>query len=207
MIGIVNYGMGNLGSLANMVERVGGEAAMATSARDVERAGKLILPGVGSFDNAVARIRELGLWEAIDRKARAGAAPVLCVCLGAQLATESSEEGTLAGFGWFAATTRRFEFPGTGRKVPHMGWNDVAVAKDSPLVRDLPQDPAFYFVHSYYMEPRDESDILMRTDYGISFASGLERNNIFALQFHPEKSHKYGMAIIRNFVELKDASN
>jgi imidazole glycerol-phosphate synthase subunit HisH len=207
MIGIINYGMGNLGSLANMVERVGGEAALATRAEDVEKAEKLILPGVGSFDNAVARIRELGLWEAIDRKARSGITPVLCVCLGAQLATESSEEGKLEGFGWFAARTRHFAFQETVRKVPHMGWNDVAIMKESTLVRDLPEDPAFYFVHSYYMEARDEADILMRTDYGISFASGLERKNVFALQFHPEKSHKYGMAIIRNFVELKDASN
>lgn len=205
MITIVDYGMGNIGSLENMISRVGGESCFASTPEEIQNAEKLLLPGVGSFDNAVSRLRQSGLWEVIDTKVRVDKVPILCICLGAQLATESSEEGRLEGFGWLRAKAKLFSFSDGDRRIPHMGWNDVRLMKDSILTRGLAEDPAFYFVHSYFIEALDPADVVMQTEYGLEFASGLERDNVFAFQFHPEKSHKYGMTIIRNFSELQYA--
>jgi glutamine amidotransferase len=201
-ISIVDYGMGNIGSLQNMIVKVGGESEVVSRPEEVLKAGKIILPGVGHFDNAVSKLKNSGLWDALDQKAKSGGTPMLCICLGAQLVTNGSEEGVLPGFGWIPGKTVRFSFGADSRlRVPHMGWNDIAIQKASPLLDDLPDDPCFYFVHSFYMIADDRTDVLTTTFYGIEFSSSLARGNIYATQFHPEKSHKYGMKVIKNFTE------
>lgn len=202
-VSIVDYGMGNIGSLQNMIAKVGGESELVSRPEEVLRAGKIILPGVGHFDNAVSKLKDSHLWDALDEKAKEGGAPMLCICLGAQLTTEGSEEGRLPGFGWIPGRTVRFAFDAEQRlRIPHMGWNDIHVVKEGPVLKDLPDDPSFYFVHSYYLKPSRDEDVMSITSYGIDFASGISRGRIFAVQFHPEKSHKYGMKVMRNFVEM-----
>lgn len=202
-ISIVDYGMGNIGSLENMIKRAGGEAELVSDPDDVMRAEKLILPGVGAFDNAMIRLKELGLVEPLGEKVMGRGVPILCICLGAQLITESSEEGSEPGLGWIGGRTVKFGFPaGAGLRIPHMGWNDVEQKKESSLFRDMHEDPCFYFVHSYHLKLDDASDALTTTVYGYEFVSAVEKGNVFATQYHPEKSHKYGLRLIRNFVEL-----
>ena len=203
MIAIINYGMGNIGSLQNMVQKVGGTGSIVSTPDELSDASKIILPGVGHFDNAVKKLKQLGLWSILDEKAREGIVPILCICLGAQLVTEGSEEGAKPGFGWVKGRTVRFSFPDNSKlRIPHMGWNEVQFSKQSRLFSNSSTAPSFYFVHSYYMVADDPADVLTTTYYGLEFASGIERQNIFALQFHPEKSHKHGMNVIRNFVEM-----
>ncbi len=202
MVSIIDYGMGNIGSLENMILKVGGSSIRISTRLGVEEATKLLLPGVGNFDNAIKRLHDLDLWDAIDHRVKQDKVPILCICLGAQLATGSSEEGSLPGFGWFDASTKRFSADDNRLKIPHMGWNDVEIYKKSRIVEGLPHDACFYFVHSYYISANDPADVMMKTVYGVDFVSGLERDNVYAFQFHPEKSHRYGMTIVRNFVEL-----
>ena len=203
MISIINYGMGNIGSLENMVAKVGGTARVVSTPEELAEATQVILPGVGHFDNAVRRLKQLGLWSVLDDKAKAGRVPILAICLGAQLVTAGSEEGTEPGFGWIRGKTLRFAFPEDSRlRIPHMGWNEVRLHKDNRLFHNASATPQFYFVHSYYIVADDPSDVLTTSYYGLEFVSGIARGNIMALQFHPEKSHKHGMNVIRNFVEM-----
>jgi len=198
---IVDYGMGNLASIQNMLKHIGVRAAISGDAAAVESAGKLILPGVGAFDSGMKKLHELGLVPVLDRRVREDAVPVLGVCLGMQLFTRCSEEGTASGLGWIAAGTRRFAFRGEPArlKVPHMGWNAVAVNKPSVLFHEMHEEPRFYFVHSYHLVCDDEEDVLCRTHHGYDFASAVERGNVYGVQFHPEKSHKFGMKLLENF--------
>ena len=199
---IIDYGMGNIGSLENMVEKVGGKAVIARTPAELLSAQKLILPGVGSFDNGMRRLNELGLSDALRTKALTEKTPVLAICLGMQLLTSRSEEGTIPGLGFVDASTLKFKLADASLRIPHMGWNEVTVRKESPLFVGMDAEPSFYFVHSYYVECNDASDILTTTSYGVDFTSSLQRGNIFATQFHPEKSHKYGKRLMKNFVEL-----
>lgn len=201
MITIIDYGMGNLGSIQNMFKRIG-EAAVITSELDIiATADKILLPGVGAFDNAMTRINESGLRAVLDRKALVERVPILGICLGMQLLTRSSEEGTQPGLGWIAATTRRFpSLPGL--KVPHMGWNLVAPTRESELTRDLAAEARFYFVHSYCVNVDDDWDSILKTNYGISFDAAVQHGNIYGAQFHPEKSHRFGMQLLKNFARL-----
>lgn len=201
MITIVDYGMGNLGSIQNMFKRIGAAAVVSGDPELVGRAEKILLPGVGSFDNAMLRIDESGLREVLDRKALVERVPVLGICLGMQLLTRSSEEGSRPGLGWIAASAVRFPaLPGL--KVPHMGWNDVLPTRDSALTRDLPEDVRFYFVHSYCVQVDREEDEILRTTYGVDFAAAIQHGNIYGAQFHPEKSHRFGMQLLKNFASL-----
>lgn len=201
MITVVDYGMGNLGSVHNMLKRIGAAATITGDAEAVYRAKKILLPGVGAFDNAMLRINTSGLREALDRKAMVERVPVLGICLGMQLLTRSSEEGRLQGLGWIAATTKRFPaLPGL--KVPHMGWNVVVPTRESALTRGLPEESRFYFVHSYFVSVDDEQDSILKTTYGITFDAAIQHNNIYGAQFHPEKSHKFGMQLLKNFAAL-----
>ncbi len=204
MIVIVDYGMGNLGSILNMLKKVGAPAAKISSdPRDIEQAEKLILPGVGAFDAGMQKLRETGLVSLLNEKVIKLKTPTLGVCLGMQLIGKVSEEGELPGLGWIDAETIRFRFnPNQTRlKIPHMGWNTVKVKREGTLFKDMYAEPRFYFVHSYHVVSHNPEDILTTTDYGYEFVSAIQRGNIMAAQFHPEKSHKFGMKLYKNFVE------
>ncbi|MBI4375240.1 MAG: imidazole glycerol phosphate synthase subunit HisH [Elusimicrobia bacterium] len=201
MITVVNYGIGNLGSIQNMLKRIGVSSIVTNDLEDISKARKLLLPGVGSFDNAMARIDSRGFRRILDHKALKERIPILGICLGMQIMTRSSDEGKLSGLAWVPASTIRFPAqPGT--KVPHMGWNRVIPTRDSPLTKDLPDESRFYFVHSYYVRVDSEEDSILKTDYGIRFDAAIQRGNIFGAQFHPEKSHKFGMRLLMNFARL-----
>jgi glutamine amidotransferase len=203
MIVVIDYGMGNTGSLQNMVRKAGGTAEISSDISTIARATKLILPGVGSFDNGMKKLKDSGIADVLNTRVCGDKIPVLCICLGIQLITRSSEEGTLPGFGWIQAETVRFKFPPElNVRIPHMGWNTVVQKKSSPLLQGMQKESRFYFVHSYHVNCANQEDVLTTTTYGMEFVSSIQRENIFATQFHPEKSHKFGLNLIKNFVEL-----
>lgn len=199
MITIVNYGMGNVGSMLNMFKRIGVKAALESEPESILRATKIVLPGVGAFDAAMQRInKKAGLLEALNQKANIEKVPILGVCLGMHLLTNSSEEGELDGLGWINGSVKKFP-SNLDKKVPHMGWNIAKPIKQSKLTSALGEQPRYYFVHSYYVHVLDKSHTLMKTNYGLEFDSAIEKENIMGVQFHPEKSHKFGMKILENF--------
>ena len=200
MIVIVDYGMGNLGSISNMLKKIGAKNIVSSKIVDIEGADKLILPGVGAFDNAIKNIKNLGIWEVLNKTAKKGKIPIMGICLGMQLLSKRSEEGVLKGFGWVDAKTIRFRFNGNDLKIPHMGWNTIKMERDDGLLKNL-ENPRFYFVHSYHLVCNNEKDILAKTSYGYDFTSIVRNENIMGVQFHPEKSHKFGMQILKNFAE------
>jgi imidazole glycerol-phosphate synthase subunit HisH len=204
MIAIVDYGMGNLGSLSNMLKYIGASAMIAKSVEEVASADKLVLPGVGAFETGMLRLEASGLIPILRRRVLDEHVPVLGICLGMQLMTQSSDEGQRQGLGWVAAKTRRFAIPpGSPCRVPHMGWNHVTFRSDCPLAKGLSGEPRFYFVHSYHAVLVDEeADWMARTTYGYPFVSGFSHHNIYGVQFHPEKSHAFGMQLFRNFAGL-----
>jgi glutamine amidotransferase len=201
MIGVIDYKVGNLGSVCNMLRYLRIEHMIVDNKHDLNRASGLILPGVGAFDGAVKALHASGLWDELTDLVLHHRKPVLGICLGMQLLTKSSEEGTLAGLGWIDAVTKRLP-AGPGLKIPHMGWNQVAIKKKSLLTKYLPENSKFYFVHSYYVKLENPDDRLLTATYGLEFDVGLERDNIFGLQFHPEKSHRYGFAVLKAFSEI-----
>lgn len=203
MITIIDYGMGNLGSIANMFKKIGSRATVSADLAVIEAADKLILPGVGAFDNGMARLGEMGLIELLNVKALEQKTPILGLCLGMQLLASGSQEGSLPGLGWLDAECVRFRFgpEQAGLKIPHMGWNYLQVRQPEGLFADMYPDPRFYFVHAYHLVCQDEADVQATTSYGYEFASVVRKNNILGVQFHPEKSHKFGMKLFKNFVE------
>lgn len=201
MITVVDYGIGNLGSIRNMFKRIGAAAVITSDLEQIAAAEKLLLPGVGAFDNAMQRINSSELRAVLDRKALEEKVPILGICLGMQLLTRGSDEGVLPGLGWIPAATTRFpSLPGL--KVPHMGWNAVRPARTSPLIDGLPESSRFYFVHSYCVRVDDPDDSLLRTTYGVDFDAAIQRGNVYGAQFHPEKSHKFGMKLLENFAKI-----
>lgn len=203
MITIIDYGAGNIGSIQNMIKRVGGESKVSSSTEEIMDATKLLLPGVGSFDYGMQKLNDSGITEVLHKKVIDQGTPILGICLGMQLMTKKSEEGQLPGLGWFDAEVKKFIPKEKKQKIPHMGWNLIDLKKKAVLFDDKPLERRFYFVHSYYVSCNKESEILTETNYINNFVSGLAKNNIFGLQFHPEKSHKFGMEIIKNFVCYK----
>lgn len=199
MVTIIDYGMGNLGSIANMIKKVGHKSIITSKMEEIQKATKLILPGVGSFDNGMKNLKEYGLVEILNQKVLAEKTPILGICLGMQLMTKSSEEGILSGLSWIDAETKRFVCDIL--KIPHMGWNVIKHEKESKLFDDLESEKRYYFVHSYYVKTNHKEDILATTPYGFDFVSAFEKENILGVQFHPEKSHKFGMNLFKNFVE------
>ncbi|PQV57276.1 glutamine amidotransferase [Sediminibacterium magnilacihabitans] len=203
MITIVDYGMGNLGSVQNMFKRIGVESRISGDPAVITDAQKLLLPGVGAFDAAMQSLENSGLIPVLHRKALDEKVPILGICLGMQLLTAYSEEGNLPGLGWISAKTIKFNFPDNGAlKIPHMGWNDIIYQNESLLTKDLPDEPRFYFVHSYYVQCNKRDHVLCTTKYGTEFDSIICQGNIYGAQFHPEKSHKFGMKLLKNFSEI-----
>jgi glutamine amidotransferase len=199
---IVDYGVGNLLSVQNMLRKAGADARISSDPIEILSADKLLLPGVGHFDHAMKKLNDSGLRAALDRFALELCRPVLGICLGAQILGKGSEEGRLAGLGWIDMTCRRL--PETlGIKVPHMGWNLVTSRGTCLLMNSAEQDARFYFAHSYYMECEDDLDVVGTSIYGFEFTSAVQRGNIFGTQFHPEKSLRHGLALMRAFVEFK----
>lgn len=205
MIGIVDYGMGNLGSIQNMLSKIGEPAVITADPAVLRKSDKLILPGVGAFDKAVQNLQRDGLDDLLNELVIHDQKPILGICLGMQLLSERSEEGSLRGFGWIPAETIRFQ-PSPQNpllRVPHMGWNALEIRRPSPLFHELGDEPRFYFVHSYHVHCRESDHVLGVTHYGIEFHSIIGRENIFGTQFHPEKSHRFGLRLLRNFVEFR----
>jgi imidazole glycerol-phosphate synthase subunit HisH len=201
MVTIVDYGMGNLGSIQNMFKRIGAKARISADPRDLENAEKILLPGVGAFDSAMGRINSGRFRDVLDRKALIERVPVLGICLGMQLLTRSSEEGHSPGLGWIAAETLRFP-QADGLKVPHMGWNAVIASRPSALTSGLAADARYYFVHSYFVRVDNAEDSVLKARYGVGFDAAIAHGNIFGAQFHPEKSHRFGMHLLSNFARL-----
>jgi len=203
VITILDYGMGNLGSIRNMLNKIGADNEITADPLRLEQAKKIILPGVGAFDTGMRRLRESGLLPILNEQVLHKKIPVLGICLGMQLMTERSEEGTLPGLGWVEAHTVRLNLPvGSKLKVPHMGWNSVKLCKTSPLFKDSEVERKFYFVHSYFVRCRNKDDVLLHTEYCYCFDAAFEVGNVMGVQFHPEKSHRYGMALMKDFSEL-----
>jgi len=201
-IAIIDYGMGNLGSIKNMLSYLGKESEITRNKDFILSADKIILPGVGSFDAAMTNLINLDLKSVLEEAVRHKKIHTLGICLGMQLLTRSSEEGNMDGLGFIPSTTRKFNFDQPDIKVPHMGWNYVDVKNTSNIARDLPDDSRFYFVHSYYVEVDSQENSLFKTNYSINFDSGIYKENIYGVQFHPEKSHKFGMKILSNFINI-----
>ena len=193
--------MGNLGSVKNMLKYIGVESVIEDNPGNLKDADKIILPGVGSFDEAMKRINESGFREVLDQKALNKKIPILGICLGMQLLTCASEEGKLPGLGWIPANTIRFP-RNNGLKVPHMGWNVVHPASDSPITAEMPENSHFYFVHSYYVKVENEKNSMLKAEYGVTFDAGIQSDNVYGVQFHPEKSHKFGMRLLKNFASI-----
>lgn len=202
MITIIDYGVGNLASIENMLKRVGVDSIISHKPEDLLAATKFILPGVGAFDTCAEKLKHSGLLSIVEEKVLKNKIPVLGVCVGMQLLTESSEEGKLLGLGWVKGKIVKFKpalLP-ENHKVPHMGWTEVHLKKASRLFTDMYDEPRFYFVHSYHAEMDRPEDVLVTANYGYDFVAGVESENIVGVQFHPEKSHKFGMKLFENFV-------
>ena len=205
MIAIVDHGMGNLGSVQNMLKRIGAASVRTTDDAEIARADALILAGIGGFDSAMERLEELRLVDVLNEQVLGRHKPVLGVCLGMQLMAKGSEEGSIRGFGWLDADVRRFSFPpGHALPIPHMGWEPVRPVGDSPLLGATAEE-RFYFSHAYHVVCHDPSDIAGVADYGYEFTAAVHRGTIFGTQFHPEKSHVFGMDVYRRFVRLVEA--
>jgi glutamine amidotransferase len=202
MLCVVDYGLGNLNSIANMLKRLVIPNRITSSPDDIRNARALVLPGVGAFDAGVTRLMERGLVPALNEAVLERRVPILGICLGMQLMARSSEEGKLPGLGWIDATVRRFDFSNmpVHLPVPHMAWSEVSVERKNELTTDLPSNPRYYFVHSYYVECDNPSDVLLTAMYGKKFVAAFQHRNMTGFQFHPEKSHRFGMALLQNYI-------
>jgi imidazole glycerol-phosphate synthase subunit HisH len=208
-IAIVDYGLGNLGSMANMLRKLGLNPVVSKDPAVIAEACAIILPGVGAFDTGMSNLASIGLVSALSKRVLDEEIPLLGVCLGMQLLGLSSEEGRLPGLGWVDGRSVRFEASNASHplKVPHMGWNTIDPAHSHDILDGLKTGARFYFVHSYHVVCRNDDNVLSRTTYGDAFVSMLARKNIFGVQFHPEKSHKFGMRLLKNFAVIAGCSS
>lgn len=204
MIGIVDYGVGNVKAFENIYRRLGIAASTVRTPDELALADRLILPGVGAFDWAMDRLNRSGVVEILNRRVLEDGVPVLGVCVGMQMMADSSAEGYMPGLGWISGTVIRFrdEWFNQRTHLPHMGWNTVASPKDDKLFVGI-DDPQFYFLHSYFYEAADPAHVIATAHYGIDFTAAVRRENIVATQFHPEKSHDWGAAVLKNFAEAQ----
>lgn len=194
--------MGNLRSVQKAFERIGVSVKISNNPDEILKAEKLVLPGVGHFEQGVKNLKDRGLFTVLNEGVLKNKIPIIGICLGMQLMTDFSEEGNCDGFGWIKGKTRKFSFQGNGLKIPHMGWNNLTISKPNSLYEGITSDNFFYFVHSYYVSCDVESNILAETNYGNKFVSSFQKENIFGCQFHPEKSHDAGLKVLSNFVKL-----
>ena len=200
---IVDYGTGNLNSVRRSLDRLRAGSIISSNPNDISGADKIILPGVGHFGNAMSNLRELNLLDALHEAVLVKQKPILGICLGMELMAQNSEEGNTSGLGWFDAEVVRFNISNQRRyKIPQMGWNNIRIKKNSLLMKNISELSEFYFVHSYHLKTNDQSDILNETEYESIYTSAIEKDNIFGVQYHPEKSHDAGDQLIRNFVEM-----
>ncbi|MDR1424682.1 MAG: imidazole glycerol phosphate synthase subunit HisH [Azoarcus sp.] len=200
MIAIIDYDIGNIAAVANMLRRLNVPCIITNLPDEIDRADRIILPGNGSFDACVKNLRNSGLVPVIEHKVLEQGVPLLGICVGAQMLGKGSEEGTEAGLGWLNMKVRRFPDM-QGLRIPCMGWNEVRSAKHHYITQYIEPKSRFYFVHSYYMDPVDESDILLFSDYGIEFSAAVSKMNIVGVQFHPEKSHRFGKFLLAAFAK------
>ena len=202
-LAIVDYGMGNLNSVKKKLDRLKTTASITSNPKDIIKADKIILVGVGHFAKAMKNIKELNLLDTLNEVAIIKKKPVLGICLGMQLMAKDSEEGNTEGLGWLDANVRKMQVDDTLRfKIPHTGWNKITQSKKSRLMKGIPESSEFYFVHSYHLMPNETSNILNETEYCFKFTSAIEKNNIFGVQYHPEKSHDIGEVLLKNFISL-----
>lgn len=204
MVSILDYGSGNINALKNIFERLDIAWEFAITTEQIEKADKLILPGVGAFDETIKMLRIKGILDTINKKVLIDKVPILGICVGMQMMSDNSEEGCLDGLGWIHGKVKKFDknlIKGKP-KLPHLGWNSIHIVKDNPLLKGVDEDTGFYFVHSYYYDCADRSSVLATTKYGITFDCVINRENIYGVQFHPEKSHDNGITLLRNFANL-----
>lgn len=202
MIAIIDYGVGNVAAIRNMLKKSGYQSSVTKSHDEIRQATKIILPGVGAFDSCAQNLDLYDLRGILKEMVIENEIPLLGICVGMQLLARNSEEGTLDGLGFIPSSVKRFKMDNPSFKVPHMGWNTIHPSPDNLLFKDLPDDARFYFVHSYHVVCDSKEHIGAITHYGYTFTSSVKNNNIYGVQFHPEKSHRFGMHILRNFAEI-----
>jgi glutamine amidotransferase len=200
---IVDYSMGNLNSVQKKFIQLNANVVISSDPSVIALADKLILPGVGHFEKAVEIMHQKGLWDVLNRSVLIDKKPILGICLGMQLMTKFSEEGNVNGFGWIDATVVRFHVQDTLKfKIPHMGWNQIEIKKESSLMKGLTDQSEFYFVHSYHVKTDDKTIVLNETNYETNFVSAFEKEHVFGVQYHPEKSHDSGKMLLNSFLEI-----
>tara|TARA_B110001452_G_scaffold267650_1_gene278867 strand:+ start:13090 stop:13704 length:615 start_codon:yes stop_codon:yes gene_type:complete len=204
MITIIDYGSGNINALTNIYDSLKIPYDIATKPAQLENAERIILPGVGSFDHCMNNLNQSGLKEVLNKKALVDKTPILGICIGLHIMAEKSDEGKLLGLGWVKGTVKKFDKNVIIHKpkIPHMGWNTVQIINKANLFSGVNMDKGFYFIHSYYMDLSNSDDIMTTTEYGNTFVSGINRTNIYGVQFHPEKSHSNGSTLLKNFTKI-----
>lgn len=204
MITILDYGSGNLNAIKNVYERLNIPFEFAETKEQITKADHIILPGVGAFDDTISTLQKKGFIDVLNKKVFYDKVPILGICVGMQMLADSSEEGTLEGLGWIHGKVRKFDknLISGKPKIPHLGWNSIEITQNSPLFKNIDPAVGFYFVHSYYYECADEANVICKTEYGKVFHSTVNQDNIFGVQFHPEKSHDNGIQLLKNFANL-----
>ncbi|PKP05688.1 MAG: imidazole glycerol phosphate synthase subunit HisH [Bacteroidetes bacterium HGW-Bacteroidetes-5] len=204
MITIIDYGLGNIRAFVNVYERLNIKTKIARIGNDIKGATKIILPGVGAFDYAMSQLNASGMRHELEKQVLENNIPVVGICVGMQILAKSSDEGKLPGLGWIDAKVQLFDTSKIPYKtrLPHMGWNSISPVKTNPLLSGFNNESRFYFLHSYYFVCNNKDDIISTTEYGISYASAINSNNIYGIQFHPEKSHSNGIQLLNNFAKI-----
>ena len=204
MITIINYGSGNIKAIANIYEKLNVAYSIASTPEQVIGAKKIFLPGVGAFDETISKLDSMGFRKVLDREVIENKVPIMGICVGMQILADSSEEGTCKGLGYIKGKVKKIDVNDVidKPKLPHLGWNSIEIIKKNELFNEIDPIFGFYFLHTYYFECEDQNDLLANTNYGATFASAVQKENVFGIQFHPEKSHHNGTKLLHNFANL-----